>query len=105
MSAYAARVTMYVALLRAINVGGKNPIRMADLKACFEEHGFERVATYIQSGNVVFNAARSSPTQLTVDIENMLAARFDYAASIVLRSRRQMRAIVDHAPAGFGEDP
>ena len=105
MSAYAGRVTMYVALLRGINVGGKNPIRMADLKACFEEHGFERVATYIQSGNVVFNAARSSPTQLTVDIENILAARFDYAASIVLRSRRQMRAIVDHAPAGFGEDP
>lgn len=96
---------MYVALLRGINVGGKNPIKMADLKACFAEHGFERVATYIQSGNVVFASRGSSATQLTVDIEDMLAARFDYEASVVLRSGRQMRAIVDRAPEGFGEDP
>jgi uncharacterized protein (DUF1697 family) len=41
-----------VALLRGLNVGGKNPIRVAELKACFEQNGFEDVATYIQSGNV-----------------------------------------------------
>ena len=50
----------YVALLRGINVGGKNLIKMADLKACFEEHGFERVVTYIQSGNVLFESGESS---------------------------------------------
>ena len=98
-------MTTHVALLRGINVGGKNLIRMADLKACFEDDGFEQVATYIQSGNVVFAAERSSLTALTDRIERMLAARFDYEASVVLRSRRQMRTIVDRAPAGFGEDP
>ena len=45
----------YIALLRGINVGGNNIIKMADLKACFERMGFCDVATYIQSGNVAFN--------------------------------------------------
>ena len=47
----------YVALLRGINVGGKNPIPMPALKACFEDDGFEDVRTYIQSGNVVFSTS------------------------------------------------
>ena len=46
--------THYLALLRGINVGGNNIIKMADLKACFEQMGFEDVSTYIQSGNVIF---------------------------------------------------
>jgi len=46
----------YVALLRAINVGGRNLIRMADLRACLEVRKFERVSTYIQSGNILFDS-------------------------------------------------
>lgn len=96
----------YVALLRGINVGGKNLIRMAELKACFEAGGFEDVATYIQSGNVLFTSSDTRIPELTRRIEGMLAERFDhYAASVVVRNRRQMRAIVDGAPAGFGDDP
>ncbi|MGA9159556.1 MAG: DUF1697 domain-containing protein [Actinomycetota bacterium] len=95
----------YVALLRGINVGGKNPIRMPALKACFEANGFEDVATYIQSGNVLF-AAPSTPTaDLTPRIEAMLAAAFDYEPTVVVRNRRQMRAVVDRAPKGFGAEP
>lgn len=48
------KMTRYLALLRGINVGGKNIIKMADLKACFESLGFADVVTYIQSGNVLF---------------------------------------------------
>jgi uncharacterized protein (DUF1697 family) len=95
----------YVALLRGINVGGKNLIRMAALKRCFEEHGFEDVATYIQSGNVIFGSGGSNPAELTERIERMLSANFDYEASVVLRSKRQVRAIVERAPLGFGDDP
>src|SRR3712207_7522120 len=51
--------TQYLALLRGINVGGKNLIRMADLRAAFEGMGLEDVATYINSGNVLFRAPRS----------------------------------------------
>ena len=47
--------TQYLALLRGINVGGNNIIKMADLKACFENMGFTEVVTYIQSGNVLLD--------------------------------------------------
>ncbi len=95
----------YVALLRGINVGGKNLIKMTDLKSCFEEHGFESIATYIQSGNVVFASGEANTTALTDRIERMLVANFDYEASVVLRTRTQMRAIVQRAPEGFGAEP
>ena len=96
----------YVALLRGINVGGKNRIRMTDLKACFEQQGFGQVATYIQSGNVLFTAAWSERGQLMVRrIEELLAATFNYRASIVLRTQKQMKDIVNGAPQGFGADP
>ena len=94
----------YVALLRGINVGGKNLIRMADLKACFQENGFEDATTYIQSGNVIFGSGESNLSELTDRIERMLAANFDYEARVVLRSRKQMRSIVERAPGGFGDD-
>jgi uncharacterized protein (DUF1697 family) len=96
----------YVALLRGINVGGKNLIPMPALKAAFEEHGFEEVSTYIQSGNVLFSAPSSSRTALSEQIERMLRTAFGhYPASIVLRSRSQMRSIVQRAPRGFGREP
>ena len=95
----------YVALLRGINVGGKNLIKMAELKASFEAAGFEDVATYIQSGNVLFRAARSSTAALERRIEGMLSREFGYRASVVLRSHAQMSALVDGAPRGFGGKP
>ena len=94
-----------VALLRGINVGGKNPIKMPALKACFEAGGFDDVATYIQSGNVLFRSAGSGSAGLTRRIEEMLTDTFHYPASVVLRSHAQMRAIVDGAPRGFGSHP
>ena len=94
-----------VALLRGINVGGKNLIRMPALKACFEENGFDDVVTYIQSGNVLFTAPTTQAAELTRRIEAMLAQAFDYVPTVVVRTRRQMRAIVDRAPKGFGREP
>ena len=99
-------MTRYVALLRGINVGGNNLIRMPALADCFRDHGFEDVTTYIQSGNVVFSAGRERRAELTARIQRMLSTTFDhYDASVVLRSARQMRSIVADAPAGFGDDP
>ena len=98
-------MTSYVALLRGINVGGKNLIKMPALKACFEEHGFDDVATYIQSGNVLFASPETRNAALTDRIEAMLAESFDYVPTVVVRSRKQMRAIVDGAPKGFGSRP
>jgi uncharacterized protein (DUF1697 family) len=98
-------VPTYVALLRGINVGGKNLIRMPALKAAFEDQGFQDVATYIQSGNVVFAAPATRATDLTHRIETMLAEAFDYVPTVVVRSHKQLRATVDGAPKGFGTQP
>lgn len=95
----------YLALLRGINVGGKNIIKMADLRCCFEAEGFRDVGTYIQSGNVIFRSPSTGLGTLTKSIEGMLSAAFEYEASVVMRSRKQMRAVVSDAPSGFGERP
>ena len=105
MTAQKPSVETYLALLRGINVGGKNIIKMADLRSCFEAECFRDVVTYIQSGNVIFRSPSTGLRTLTKRIEEMLSAAFDYEASVVMRSRKQMRAVVSDAPAGFGERP
>lgn len=96
--------TRYVALLRGINVGGKRPVPMADLRQTFTSAGFADVATYIQSGNVVFSTDRPA-TGLEPVIESALADRFDGPIPVVVRSLRQVRSVVRSAPPGFGELP
>jgi uncharacterized protein (DUF1697 family) len=98
-------MNQYVALLRGINVGGKNLIKMTDLKLCLEDVGFKDVHTYIQSGNVLFSAAGSDQGKLTKEVEDALSKTFNYESRVVIRSRKQMKDIVAHAPKGFGSDP
>jgi uncharacterized protein (DUF1697 family) len=98
-------MTKYVALLRGINVGGKNSIKMTDLKTCFEAIGFQAVTTYIQSGNVLFSADESDQAKLTELIEDALSKKFKYRSRVVVRSQRQMKKVVVAAPKGFGSDP
>jgi uncharacterized protein (DUF1697 family) len=98
-------LTRYVALLRGINVGGKNLIKMTALQACFERAGFADVATYIQSGNVIFSTASGGHAALARRIEALLGRAFAYRASVVLRTHRQLQDIVARAPDGFGAQP
>jgi uncharacterized protein (DUF1697 family) len=98
-------VASYVALLRGINVGGKNLIPMPALKASLGGGGFDEVRTYIQSGNVLFEAPTTKPVVLAERIEALILASFGIPVPVVVRTRTQMRAIVDRAPRGFGTDP
>ncbi|BBY85526.1 DUF1697 domain-containing protein [Mycolicibacterium tokaiense] len=95
--------TSYVALLRGINVGGRNVVAMKDLRAAMEGHGFGNVRTYIQSGNVLFETDAPA-TALESEIEATLEKRFGVPLLVVVRSHRQLRAVVTKAPAGFGGD-
>lgn len=96
----------YVALLRGINVGGNNLVRMVDLKRCVEEAGFRDVATYIQSGNVVFGLPRAlASAKITGRIERALEDRFGVLISVVVRSLDELTSIVTSAPSGFGAQP
>ncbi|MGA7689728.1 MAG: DUF1697 domain-containing protein [Jiangellales bacterium] len=96
--------TKYVVLLRGINVGGRNKVLMADLRAAFESAGYESVSTYIQSGNVLLTTD-ITPDGLESEIEAMLGRRFGLPLIVVVRSHEQIRAVVQRAPDGFGTDP
>ena len=95
----------YLALLRGINVSGRNVIKMTDLKACFEMIGCSDVATYIQSGNVVFRSEELDTNTLVIAIERALSAHFAYMSRVVVLTHTQLAHIVEHAPAGFGTEP
>lgn len=88
----------YVALLRGINVGGHGTIRMADLKAHFEAFGVTDVATYIQSGNVLFTAPETDLVDLARALEKHLARAFGYADPVFLFSHRELRSAVANNP-------
>jgi uncharacterized protein (DUF1697 family) len=96
--------TQYVALIRGINVGGKNKVPMAELREAFEEAGFGDVRTYIQSGNVLFSSSGPAST-LEETIEAFLEERYETFLLVVVRSHRQLKAIVEKAPTGFGQSP
>jgi uncharacterized protein (DUF1697 family) len=90
----------HVALLRGINVGGKNLVPMAALREAFVDAGFEDVSTYIASGNVLFSSTRPA-AQLEREIEAALEKHFGRELVVVVRSQRQLRAVVDKAPKDF----
>ncbi|HUQ40096.1 MAG TPA: DUF1697 domain-containing protein [Acidimicrobiales bacterium] len=81
----------YVALLRGINVGGKNKVPMAELRAVFEALGHSDVRTYIQSGNVVFSGPKA-PTPAT--LEKAIGAEFGIDLTVVVRTPAQLSAAV-----------
>jgi uncharacterized protein (DUF1697 family) len=97
--------TLHVALLRGINVGGRNPVAMADLRAACEDAGLEAVSTYIQSGNVLFEASGRRPRALEDDLEAVLERRFGIPLVVVVRTHAQLRSVVARAPDGFGASP
>ncbi len=96
--------TQYLALLRGINVGGNNIIKMVYLKACFENMGLTDVVTYIQSGNVIFKSSEKDKAKLTKKIEAGLSTTFNYEARLVMISHKQLKQAVEDAPREFGKD-
>ena len=91
-------MTQYIALLRGVNVGGIT-VKSADLRALFEELGYEAVRTVLASGNVVFeNPTRAARATLKRRIEEALRDRFGYDAWIVLVPRSELQGAVDGFP-------
>ena len=95
----------YLALLRGINVGGKNIVKMPDLRACFDRLGLDNVTTYIQSGNVLFDCKLKNATKVSVAIEEALASEFSCASAVVVVPEAQLEKVVMQAPPSFGTDP
>jgi uncharacterized protein (DUF1697 family) len=100
-----SRPTVYVALLRGINVGGKNMISMQALKGSFEALGFHDVTTYINSGNVLFRSARRDARELERQIDQMLTREFGIPARTVVRSFREMARLIKTIATTWKPDP
>jgi len=90
-------MTTYFALLRGINVGGNNMIKMAELKQMFEALGYERVKTYINSGNVIFESS-NHVSMLEQQIEKEISKVFGFNIAVILRTAAELSSIMDNCP-------
>lgn len=95
---------MYVALLRGINVGGANKVDMRQLKTVFEGAGMTSVATYINSGNVVFSSKIRVRSRLVGLLEKAIAKRFSFTVRVLVRDLKSMRAVVKALPSHWTND-
>lgn len=94
---------LYVVLLRGINVGGKARIAMAALRGVCEAAGCEDVVTYIQSGNVVLTS-KLPAGKLRTTLEEAIAAEFGFAPAVMIRTAKEMAAVLAKNPyAGADE--
>lgn len=90
----------YIALLRGINVGGHKKILMADLKVLMERLGFTKVQTYIQSGNVVFNASESNEHALKISAA--IEKKYGFSVPVLVKTASEVAAILLKCP--FSEE-
>ena len=97
---------MYVAFLRGVNVGGRNRIAMADLSSVFEASGARSVRTYIQSGNVIFQAPEREVERVLAAVEDQIEARLGSRIPLTLRSGSELRGIAaDHPFRSMAMNP
>ncbi len=99
-------MAVYVALLRGINVGGKHKLPMRDLVPIFEEAGCRDVSTYIQSGNVLFEASAALAKTLPGVVEGAIEETFGFASPVVVRAARAVQGVLATNPLlDRGVDP
>lgn len=91
-------MTVFVALLRGINVGGNKSIRMAELKALLESLGLADVKTLLNSGNIVLAAKESDPAKLTKLLEDAVEKKFGFRPAIILRTAAELKKVLAANP-------
>lgn len=94
----------YIALLRGINISGKNKIPMSELKKGFAELDFSEVATYLNSGNVTFLSAIDDKNVLSDKIKTMIKDRFDLDIPVYIVLHEELKELLNNAPDWWGDD-
>ena len=89
---------VYVALLRGINLGGHKLIKMERLRASLGALGFEQVKTYIQSGNIVFNATKISDNALSTKIADKIQSDFGHSVAVIVRTADEIKRAIANNP-------
>ena len=88
----------YIAMLRGINVSGHRIIRMEDLRKSFETLGFRQVKTYVQSGNVIFEAGKDSAASLCEQIRKRLSRNFGFEVPVLLKTSKELEQTIHDNP-------
>ena len=94
----------YIALLRGINVGGKNKISMPILKNAFIENGFSDVTTYINSGNVLFSCESKDKEELQTECRRIIMDKFGLDIAVMVISAQELADALSHAPKWWDSD-
>lgn len=94
----------YIALLRGINVGGKNKVSMRELKEILEHNGFYDVVTYINSGNIIFSSENTDEKKLKEDWEELIKNNFQLKIPVLIISVNDLISAFNHAPAWWDKD-
>lgn len=97
-------VTRYVALLRGINVGGRNVVKMADLRAAVERAGVQDVTTYINSGNLLFSTGLDEPAAQAL-CQDVIARELGLDVSVCVISASDLRQAMAQAPDWWNDGP
>ena len=88
----------YISILRGINVSGQKKIKMADLKSLYESKGFENVATYIQSGNVVFESTNENRKDIKSELENAIEEQYGFCIPVDIRTDEEIKTVFSGCP-------
>ncbi len=94
----------YIALLRGINISGKNKIAMSELKKGFSEIGFVEITSYLNSGNIIFSSSVDDKDILSNKIRLMIKDRFDLDIPVFIILQEELIDILDNAPDWWGDD-
>ncbi|MGZ7119040.1 MAG: DUF1697 domain-containing protein [Methanobacterium sp.] len=88
----------YIALLRGINIGRKNRVKMADLVKTLESSGFENIKTYLQSGNVIFKCNSADTEKIAEDIKRKISQTFGLSINVIVRRDEELENIINSNP-------
>ncbi|MBD3346443.1 MAG: DUF1697 domain-containing protein [Chitinivibrionales bacterium] len=93
----------YIALLRGINVGGNRKVEMKRLRHLFESPGYANVATYLNSGNIIFDS-NTKQTVLQNDIPKRLKKEFGFEIQTLVKNEKEVKKIADTIPKEWKND-
>ena len=91
-------MAVIISMLRGVNVGGHNKIKMDALRALYESLGLRDVQSYVQSGNVIFRTKERDLTALTKRIQNGIERRFGFRPDLILRTCSELRDVIRRNP-------
>lgn len=95
-------IMQYIALLRGINISGKNKISMSELKKKLEENEYKNVSTYLNSGNIIFQSNVKSNQRIMQDICSIIKNKFNFEIPVFIMTSSELEDVLNNNPSWWG---